>query len=154
MTNFDPGGFLMLLTVIPSLVAGAVSISLAHLLDWVGYGEYESNVVGLLGILILGWIGTALFISTGMLRIITVVLAMIGAYAATRNIAAASYGWVLGVVLMFVVFIALSNLGIYRGVDAAGRPRGFISRHLGLFYAGGLLGFGALAGKGAALVMR
>lgn len=147
MTNFDPGGFLLLLTVIPAVVAGVISITLAHVAARLGYGEYDANVAVLLAVLIGAWIVAAFLVSTSMLQIIAVVLAMIGAFAATRSITASSYGWVLGVVLLFAAFIVLSAVGVYRGVDQTGRPRGIIAQHLHLFYYGGLLIFGAISGK-------
>lgn len=147
MTNFDPGGLLMLLTVIPAVVAGAVSISGAHLLTRLGYGEYETTVAVILGILIVVWIGASLLITTSMLTILAVTLAMAGAFIVTRNITAASYGWVLGVVLLFAAFTAVSILGIYKGVDQTGRPQGLIAQHFYIFYAVGLFAFGAVCGK-------
>lgn len=147
MTNFDPGGVLVLLTVIPAVVAGVLSVGLAHLVSWIGYGEYETNVAVILGVLIAGWIAAALVVSTSMLLILSVVLSMIGAYAATRSIQSSSYGWVLGVVLLFVAFAVLSALGIYEGVDRTGVPQGFLAEHLRAAYFGGLLVFGAIAGK-------
>lgn len=152
MTNFDPGGFLMLLTVIPAVVAGVISIGLAHLAARLGYGEYERNVMGILGVLIGGWVIAALVVSTGMLLILAVTLAMAGAYLVTRSITTASYGWVLGVVLMFVVFGLLSGLNIYQGVNQTGVPQDLISQHLEIFYYAGLLVFGAIAGKTVALL--
>lgn len=146
MTNFDPGGFVVLLTVLPSIVAGVVSIGGAHLASWLGYGGYERNVAALVAALLVGWVVAALVISTGMLLILAVTLSMVGAYAVTRSVRATSYGWVLGVVLLFVAFGVLSALGVYRGVDQAGVPQGFISRHLEAFYFGGLLVFGAIGG--------
>lgn len=146
MTNFDPGGFIMLLTVLPAIVAGGVSIGVAHLASWLGYGDYERNVAAIVAVLLVGWVGAALAISTGMLLILAVTLSMVGAFAVTRSVRTTSYGWVLGVVLMFVAFGVLSALGIYRGVDQAGLPQGFISRHLEVFYFGGLLVFGAIGG--------
>lgn len=147
MTNFDPGGFLLLLTVIPAVVTGIVSIALAHVVAWVGYGEYETNVVVLLAFLISAWTVAAFFVSTSMLQILAVVVAMIGAFAVTRSITASSYGWVLGVVLLFATFIVFSAVGVYRGVDQTGRPQGIIARHLELFYYSGLLIYGAICGK-------
>jgi hypothetical protein len=152
MTNFDPGGFLMLLTVIPAVVAGVVSIGLAHLVARLGYGTYETNVVSILAVMVVGWIAAALIVSNGMLTILAVVLAMVGAFAATRDVTASSYGWVFGVVLLFVAFVVLSALGIYRGVDNTGRPQDVISGNLGVFYAGGLFVFGAIAGKAVAML--
>lgn len=146
MTNFDPGGFLVLLTVIPAVVAGVVSIGAARLASRLGYGAYETNVAAILGLLILGWIGASLVVTTSMLRILAVTLSMVGAYAATRSIMASSYGWVLGVVLLFAAFVGLSALGVYQGVDQAGRPQGFISRHLFALYYVGLFAFGAVGG--------
>lgn len=147
MTNFDPGGFLLLLTVIPAVVAGVISITLAHVTAWLGYGEYDTSVAILLAVLIGAWIVIAFLVSTSMLQILAVVLAMIGAFAVTRSITASSYGWVLGVVMLFATFIVLSAVGVYRGVDQMGRPQGIIAQHLHLFYYGGLLIFGAISGK-------
>lgn len=147
MTNFDPGGFLLLLTVIPAVVAGVISITLAHVAAWLGYGEYDTNVAVLLAVLISAWIVAAFLVSTSMLQILAVVLAMIGAFAVTRSITASSYGWVLGVVLLVAAFIVLSVGGVYRGVDQTGRPQGIIAQHLHLFYYSGLLIFGAIGGK-------
>lgn len=146
MTNFDPGGFLMLLTVVPSVVAGVVSIGGAHVVARIGYGDYERNVAVLVGILLVGWVGTALVISTSMLLILAVTLAMAGAFVVTRSVRATSYGWVLGVLLLFVVFAGLSALGVYKGVDQTGTPQGLVARHLAVSYAGGLFVCGALAG--------
>jgi len=146
VTNFDPGGFIMLLTVLPATIAGVLSIGLARLASRFGYGGYERNVAAIVAVLLVGWVGAALVISTGMLLILAVTLSMVGAFAVTRSVRTTSYGWVLGVVLMFVAFGVLSALGIYRGVDQAGVPQGFISRHLEAFYFGGLLVFGAIGG--------
>lgn len=147
MTNFDPGGFLLLLTVIPSVVAGVVSVGLAHLATGLGYGDYETTVVATLGVLVLGWIAAALVVSTSMLYILAVTLSMAGAYAATRSVSAASYGWVLGVVGLFVAFAVLAAVGVYEGVDQRGVPQDVISRNLAVSYTVGLLVFGALGGK-------
>lgn len=147
MTNFDPGGFLLLLTVIPSVVAGAVSITVAGLAARFGYGEYESNVVVILGALVAAWIGAAFAISTSMLLILAVTLAMVGAYAATRSVTAASIGWVVGVLLLFAAFAVASSLGIYRGVDQTGTPQGLVAQYLPAFYAVGLFVCGAIGGK-------
>jgi len=147
MTNFDPGGLLLLLTVIPAVVAGAVSITLAHAAAWLGYGEYDTNVAVVLAILLAAWIVTAVFVSTSMLRILAVVLAMVGAFAVTRSVTVSSYGWVLGVVLLFAAFVVLSVADVYRGVDRTGRPLGIVARNLSLFYYGGLLVAGAVGGK-------
>lgn len=152
VTNFDPAGFLLLLTVVPALAAGAISISLAHLVAGLGYGEYDTNVVVLLAALVGVWTVAAVAVSTSMLQILAVVLAMVGAFGVTRSVRAASYGWVLGVVLLFGAFVALSAVGVYRGVDQTGRPQGFIAEHLQLFYYGGLLAFGAIGGKLVAVV--
>ena len=146
MTNFDPGGLLVLLTVIPSLVAGAVSIAGGHVAARLGYGRYEANVAALLGLLLLAWIAAALVVSTAMLTVLAVVLAMAGAYLASRDVAAASYGWVLGVVLLYVAFAALAAVGLYHGVDSRGRPVGVIARNVYAFYAGGLFACGAVGG--------
>lgn len=154
MTNFDPGGFLLLLTVIPAAVAGVVSITLAHVAARLGYGEYDTNVVGLLAVLIIAWIVAALFVSTGMLQILAVVLAMFGAFAVTRSITMSSYGWVLGILLLFAAFTVLSAVGLYRGVDQTGRPQGIIARHLDLFYYSGLLIFGAIGGAVVDVIRR
>jgi len=147
VTNFDPGGFLLLLTVIPSVVAGVVSVGLAHLATGLGYGDYETTVVATLGVLVLGWIAAALVVSTSMLYILAVTLSMAGAYAATRSVSAASYGWVLGVVGLFVAFAVLAAVGVYEGVDQRGVPQDVISRNLAVSYTVGLLVFGALGGK-------
>lgn len=147
MTNFDPGGFLILLTTIPAVVAGVVSVGLAHLIAGLGYGDYETNVAALLGVLILAWIGAALVVSTAMLYVLLVVVAMVGAYAATRSVSDASYGWVLGVVGLFLAFTVLAALGVYQGVDQRGVPQDFISRNLAVSYTVGLLAFGAAGGK-------
>lgn len=147
MTNFDPGGFLVMLTVLPSVIAGLISIGGGHLLAWAGIGSYPRNVVTVLGILIGGWILAALVVSTGMLYILSVVLAMAGAYIVTQNVTEASYGWVIGVILLLVLFIVLSVAGIYQGVTQTGRPRGFLSRHLVPAFLVGLFLCGAVGGK-------
>lgn len=147
MTNFDPGGLLLFLTVIPAVIAGVVSISGAHLLTRLGYGEYETTVTVILGILIAVWICASLLITPSMLTILAATLAMAGAFIVTRDITAASYGWILGVLLLFVVFTAASSLGIYTGVSHTGRPQGLISKHFYLFYAAGLFTCGAVCGK-------
>lgn len=152
MTNFDPGGFLLLLTVIPAVVGGAISIALAHGLARLGVGKYETDVTVIVAVLVLAWIVAAAFVSTSMLAILAVTLSMVGAYAVTRDVTATSYGWALGVVLLFAVFVVLSVLGVYRGVDASGRPQGLIAQHLFAFYATGLLVCGAIAGKAVAIV--
>ena len=154
MTNFDPGCFLMLLAVIPAVVAGAVPIAVAQVAARLGYGKYETNVTAILAVMIVGWIGAALVISTGMLQILAVTLAMVGAYVATRSITAASYGWMFGVVLLFAVFIVLSVLGVYKGVDQTGVPQDLISQYLFAFYYGGLLVFGAVVGKAVQIVQH
>jgi predicted outer membrane lipoprotein len=154
MTSFDPGGLLLLLTVIPAVVAGVVSITLAHVAARLGYGTYDTNVVGILAVLLTAWTVAAFLVSTSMLQILAVVLAMIGAFAVTRSITASSYGWVLGVVLLFAAFSVLSAVGVYQGVDQTGRPQGLIARHLSLFYYGGLLIFGAIGGKLVEAVQR
>lgn len=152
MTNFDPGGILLLLTVIPAVLGGAISIALAHGLARFRVGAYESNVTVVVAVLILAWIVAAAFVSTSMLTVLAVTLSMVGAYAVTRDVTATSYGWALGVVLLFAVFVVLSNLGVYRGVDATGRPQGLIAQNFFAFYATGLLVCGAIAGKVVALV--
>lgn len=152
MTNFDPGGFLVLLTVIPSVVAGGLSIGAARLAARFGYADYETAVVAALGGLIVAWIGASLLVSTAMLRILAVTLSMAGAFAATRSVTASSYGWVLGVLLLFVAFLGLSALGVYQGVDRTGTPQGLLSRHLMASYYGGLFAFGAVGGKVAGAV--
>lgn len=154
VTNFDPGGFLMLLTVIPAVAAGFVSVGLALLTSRIGYGDYETNVVMIVGLMLVGWLVTALIITTSMLQILAVSLAMVGAFAVTRSVTAASIGWVLGVVLLFVVFIGLDVLSIYQGVDPTGRPTGLISRHLYAFYYGGLLVCGGVGGKAVQSVLE
>lgn len=146
MTNFDPGGFITLFTVLPSVVAGVVSIGVAHLASRLGYGDYERNVAAIVAVLLVGWAGTALLVSTSLLLILAVTLSMVGAFAVTRSVRATSYGWVLGVVLLFVAFAVLSALGVYRGVDQTGVPQGPFSRHVEGFYFGGLLVFGAIGG--------
>jgi lysylphosphatidylglycerol synthetase-like protein (DUF2156 family) len=153
VTNFDPGGFLVLLTVIPAVIAGAVSVGLAHLLARLGYADYETGVVAVLGLLLLAWIGAALLIETTMLVILAVTLSMAGAYVATRSVRTASYGWVLGVVLMFLAFGAASAAGIYQGVDQSGVPQGLLARNVGVAYAVGLFVFG-LAGGGVVRLLR
>lgn len=147
MTNFDPGGLLMLLTVIPAVVAGVASVGLAHLGARLGVGEYETNVAVVLAVLLFAWIAASLVVSTDMLRILAVTLSMLGAYLVTRNVADASYGWVLGVLLLFVAFLSLDALGIYGGVDRSGRPQGLLARHLFAVYYLGLFLAGVIAGK-------
>lgn len=154
MTNFDPGGFLLLLTVIPAVVAGAISIGVAELGSRLGYGSYDVLVAAVLGVLLLGWIGAALVVSTAMLQILAVTLSMVGAYAVTRSIRATSYGWVLGVVGLYVAFGVLTATGIYQGVDQQGVPQGVISRNLYAFYILGLFVSGALGGKLVGAVAR
>lgn len=154
MTNFDPGGLLLLLTLIPAVVAGAVSITLANIAVRLGYGEYETNVAVLLAVLIAAWIVAAFVVSTSLLQILAVVLAMIGAFAVTRSISVSSYGWVLGVLLLFAAFTVLSVAGVYRGVDQSGRPQGIIAQHLVLFYYSGLLVSGAIGGKVVGVIRR
>ncbi|PSQ59663.1 MAG: hypothetical protein BRD23_03860 [Halobacteriales archaeon SW_9_67_25] len=154
MTNFDPGGFLVLLTTIPAVVAGVVSVGLAHLAARLGYGDYETNVAAIVGALVVVWIAAALVVSTAMLYVLLVALAMVGAFAATRSVSAASYGWVLGVVGVFVAFTVLAALGVYQGVDQRGVPQDVISRNLAIFYTVGLLAFGAAGGKGVQVVGR
>lgn len=154
MTNFDPGGLLLLLTVIPAVMAGILSIAGATLADRLGFGTYETNVAAMVAVLIVAWIVAAFIVSTAMLQILAVTLAMAGAYAATRSVTASSYGWVLGVVLLFGAFTVLSALGIYQGVDQTGRAQGILSQHFYWFYAGGLLAFGALGGRAVQLVDR
>lgn len=60
--------------------------------------------------LIIGWIGVSLLVTTSLRQILAVTFSMIGAFAVTRSITASSYGWVLGVVLMFAAFIGLNAL--------------------------------------------
>lgn len=146
MTNIDPGGILVLLTVIPAVVAGAVSITLAHVAARLGYGTYERNVWAILGILVAIWILASLVVSTAMLQILAVSLSMLGAYATTRDRSDTSYGWVLGVVLLYVGFAILAWTGLYAGVDRTGQPQGLIARNLIAFYYGGLFAGGALGG--------
>lgn len=146
-TNFDPGGLLMLLTV----VAGAVSVGVATLASRLGYGAYERNVAAVLGVLLAGWVVASLLVSTAMLRILAVTLAMAGAFVTTRDVAASSYGWVLGVVLLFA---ALSALDIYAWVDRTGTPRGLLSRHFPVFYHVGLFVAGAVGGLAVEAVRR
>ncbi len=147
VTNYDPGWFLMLLTVIPAILAGVISIGVAQLTSRLGYGEYDTTVVLVLGILLIGWIGASLLISTGLLQILAVTLAMAGAFAVTRNVTASSYGWILGVLVLFAAFIGLDALGIYGGVDQTGIPQGRLARHLRVSYSVGLFVFGAIGGK-------
>lgn len=154
VTNFDPGGFLMLLTVIPAVAAGVVSVGIAQVSARLGYGEYETNVTVVLAILVIGWIVASFLFTTSMLQILAVILAMIGAFAVTRSVTASSYGWVIGVVLLFGAFTALTVLGIYQGVDQTGRPQGLIARHLRVFYYAGLFVSGAIGGKAAQLFRR
>lgn len=90
MTNFDPVGFLMLLTVIPAVVAGAISVGVSQLTSRHGYGDYETTVAAVVGVLIIGWIGVSLLVTTSMMQILAVMLSMIGAFAATRSITASS----------------------------------------------------------------
>jgi hypothetical protein len=146
MTNFDPGGFLVLLTVIPSVVAGVVSVAVADLAARFGYGAYERNVVIILGFLAAGWIAASLVVSTSMLHILAVALAVLGAYAVTRDVRQTSYGWVLGVILLYLAFAVLAWTGVYGGVDATGRPQGVIARNLFVSYYVGLFVCGALGG--------
>lgn len=147
MTNFDPGGFLMLFTVIPTVVAGVISIGTALLVSRLDIADYDTAVVVVLTLLVVGWTGGAIVIGTGMLQILAVVLAMLGAFLVTQNVRAASVGWVLGVVLFFAAFVTISVIGIYQGVDQTGTPQDVISRNLRLFYHVGLLVFGAIGGK-------
>jgi hypothetical protein len=86
VTNFDPGGLLLLLTVIPSAVAGVVSVGVAHLAARLGYGEYDSNVAIVLGVLAAAWVVASLLVSTEMVQILAVGLAMVGAFAVTRSV--------------------------------------------------------------------
>lgn len=154
MTNFDPGGLLLLLTVVPAVVAGAVSVGVATLASRLGYGAYERNVAAVLGVLLAGWVVASLLVSTAMLRILAVTLAMAGAFVATRDVAASSFGWVLGVVLLFAAFAALSALGLYAGVDRTGTPRGPLSRHFLAVYHVGLFAAGAVGGLAVQAVRR
>jgi hypothetical protein len=154
MTNFDPGGLLVLLTVIPALVAGVASIAIAHVGARVGIGTYERNVAAVLAVLAVAWIVASLFVSTSMLHVLAVALAVLGAYAVTRDVRQTSYGWVLGVVLLYVAFAVLAWTGLYAGVDATGRPRGVIARNLFVSYYVGLFACGALGGAIVGLVWR
>jgi hypothetical protein len=147
MTNIDPGGLLVALTVIPAVIAGTVSVGTAHLVARLGYGTYERAVLAVLAVLVVGWVGAALVVSTSMLHILAVTLSMVGAFAVTQSVRSASYGWVLGVVLFFVAFLGMDWLGLYQGVDGSGRARGIVARHLFAFYYGGLFLFGAVGGK-------
>jgi hypothetical protein len=104
VTNFDPAGFLVLLTVIPSVAAGIVSIGGAHLAARLGVETYERSVLAIVGALIAVWVVAAVVVSTAVLQVLAVTLAMVGAYAATRNVSLSSYVWVVGVVLLFVAF--------------------------------------------------
>jgi len=81
-------------------------------------------------VLVLWWIAAALVVSTGMLYILAVTLAMAGAFA------------------------GLSAAGVYHGVDGAGQPQDPVSRNLAAFYAGGLFAFGAVGGKVVQLLQR
>lgn len=144
----------MLFTVIPAVVAGVISIGLANLAARRGYGEYDTAVIGILGVLLVAWVIAAFVVSTSLLTILAVTLAMAGAYLVTRSITAASYGWVLGVVLMFAVFVVLSVTNIYQGVNQTGIPQGFIAQNLQIFYFAGLLVFGAIAGKTVAILQQ
>jgi hypothetical protein len=89
-----------------------------------------------------------------MLYVLVVTLAMVGAYAATRSVRAASYGWMLGVVLLFFVFTALAALGVYKGVDQSGIPQDFISRNLAVSFVVGLFVCGAVGGKAVQVGQR
>lgn len=154
MTNFDPAGFLLLLTVIPAVVAGTVSITVGHVVSRLGVSDYERAVTATVGVLAAAWIVAAVLVSTGMLQILLVGLSMVGAYAVTRSVADTAYAWVLGVVLLFGAFVALSALGIYQGVDQRGRPQGIIAQNLSVFYAVGLFLGGVVAGGIVAGVRR
>lgn len=155
MTNIDPGGILVLLTVILAVPAGIVSIALAHLVAWLGYGDYEGNVWAILAAMaVVLVVGSLVFVETSMLYILSVVLAMVGAYAVTRDRTATSYGWVLGVLFLYLGFALLSATGLYAGVDRTGTPQGVISRNLFVFYYGGLFVCGALGGAMVAVVRR
>ncbi|MFB6232727.1 MAG: hypothetical protein ABEH61_00560 [Haloarculaceae archaeon] len=154
MTNFDPGGFLVLLTAIPAVVAGVFSVSLAHLTARLGYGDYETNVIVIVGVLLAGWAVAAFVISTAMLYILAVTLSMAGAFAVTRSVTDASYGWVLGVVLLFLAFTVLATAGIYQGVERTGAPQGLVARHLAVSYLVGLFVCGAAGGKAVQILGR
>lgn len=154
MTNFDPGGFLLLLTAIPAVVAGVFSVSLAHLTARLGYGDYETNVTVLVGVLLAAWTVAAFVISTAMLYILAVTLSMAGAYAVTRSVTDASYGWVLGVLFLFLGFTVLATVGLYQGVDRTGAPQGLVARHLAVSYLLGLLVCGAAGGKAVSVLRR
>lgn len=54
--------------------------------------DYETNVAVVVAVLIIGWVGAALVVSRGMVQILAATLAMVGAYAVTRSIAATSCG--------------------------------------------------------------
>jgi hypothetical protein len=146
VTNFDPAGFLVLLTVISSVAAGSVSMGGAHLAARLGVETYERSVLAIVGALIAVWVVAAVVVSTAMLQILAVTLAMVGAYAATRNVTASSYGWVLGVVLLFVAFTIASVTGVYQGVDPNGVPEGLVACNLQAFYYGGVFVFDAIGG--------
>lgn len=148
MTNVDPGGLLVLLTVIPAVVAGGFSIGLAHLVAWLGDVSYRRTVWVVLGVLVLAWIVAALVVvgEATMLYVLAVGVAMLGAFVVTRDVSATSYGWVLGVVLLYLGFAVLSWAGLYAGVDRAGRPQGIIARNLLVFYLGGLFAGGMVGG--------
>jgi hypothetical protein len=154
MTNFDPGGFLVLLTVIPAVVAGVTAITLAHLAARVGYGDYERNVVLVLAVLAAAWMVASLVVSASMLLILAVGLAVLGAYAVTRDVRQTSYGWVLGVVFLYVAFGVLAWTGVYAGVDATGRPQGVIASNLFVSYSLGLFLCGAVGGAVVRLLGR
>lgn len=148
MTNVDPGGLLVLLTVIPAVVAGVASITIARLVAWAGYGTYGRTVWAVLGVLALAWIVAVLVVvgDATMLFVLAVGLAMIGADAVTRDASATSYGWVLGVVILYLGFAVLSWTGLYAGVDRTGRPQGVVARNLLAFYLGGLFAGGMVGG--------
>ncbi|PTD94719.1 hypothetical protein C9439_01000 [archaeon SCG-AAA382B04] len=95
---------------------------MAHFASYAGYGEYERNVVFVLGFMVMFWIVAAFIINNSMLIVLSVVFAMVGAYATTGNIIVASYGWVLGVFLLYLAFPVLTFLGIYQGVNQQGVP--------------------------------
>jgi hypothetical protein len=147
MTNFDPGGLVMLLTVLVTVPAGVVSIGGAHLAARLGVGNYETDVVAILAVLLLAWVVAGFVVSDGMFLLLAVTLAMAGAFAVTRSVRDASYGWVLGVVLLFLAWWAAAAAGVYQGVDDRGRPQGPIARNLEAFYLGGLLVGGVVGGK-------
>jgi len=152
VTNFDPGGVLVVATVLPSAIAGVLSIGGAHIAARLGVADYDTTVVTILAVLTVAWVVTAVLVSTSLLQILGVGLTVVGAYAVTRSVRATSYAWVLGVVLFFAAFVALSVLGVYQGVDQRGRPQDPLARNLAVVYYGGVLAFGVIGGAVVRLV--